>query len=289
MSTRALTALASVLLALVLAGCGSGDDAAGEDRTADLTPAAIVTEARSALREATTYRLAADGIIEVRAKPGAELPAGVGALLDGGQRISGEGSIDAADDAATFDLAAKIAGLTVQANLTKVGSDLYLSALTRDLRIDLPPDQVGSVDPASLAPALLGWIVDPERAGEERVGDAATVRIAGRIDPALALADLARIAGGDSPDPAELERIRGQLEAAVQSDRIEIWVGVEDLLPRRIAVDLRAAGDIAEFPQIAAAAVDATIDLSDYDAEVTITPPDDAEPVPVEDLFGLFG
>lgn len=288
MPARALLALVTVFIAVVLTGCGSGGDDAGADRTADLAPAAIVSESASALGAATSYRIAADGVVEVQAAPGAALPGGVGALLEGGQRISGEGAIAAADEAATFDLAARIAGLTVQANLTKVGDDLYLNALTRNLRIDLPPEQVGSIDPAGLAPALLSWIVDPERAGEERIGDADTVRIAGRIDPALALADLTAITGTGAREP-DLERLRGQLAQAVESDRIEVWVGTADLLPRRIAVDLRLAGDIPEFPDLSEAAVDARIDLSEYGEDVTITAPDDAQPVPLEDLFSLFG
>lgn len=289
MPARALLALVLALAAVAFAGCGSDGDEAGADRTADLTPAQIVMESGVALGEATGYRIAADGVIEVQAAPGAALPGGVGALLDGGQRISGEGAIDAADEAATFDLAARIAGLTIQANLTKVGDDLYLNALGRDLRIDLPAEQVGSVDPASLAPALLSWMVEPERVGDERVGDADTVRVAGRIDPARALADISALTGAGTVDPAELERLRGQLAAAVERDRIEVWVGTADLLPRRIAVDLRLAGDIAELPEISAAAVDATVDLSEYDEDVTIRAPADAQPVAVEDLFNLFG
>ena len=104
------------------------------------------------------------------------------------------------------------------------------------------------------------------------------------IDPGSASDDLGRLFSTDELSDDQ----RAQLEAALESGSVEVWIGRGDLLPRRISVDITLSGEFDGVP-LAGVEVGAQLDLSDYGDEKSINAPDDAQPLPLDDLARIVG
>ena len=167
---------------------------------------------------------------------------------------------------------------------------------------ELSPDQVESLrggpddeDPSSQLEELgiEEWVQDPEISDGDDVGGDATQRISGELDVVEALNDLfdaARNLGATSianVPPLEGDNAE-QLENAVESASVEVLVGADDGLLRRLAIDIDFEADAAEEVREALGALGGVgfsldFEISEPNQDVTVEAP--AESVPIEELI----
>lgn len=277
MRTLLATALA-LLSTLGLVACGGGGG--GEDVTGDLTARQLLDRSVAEAAELESFRVAVDAEGTIDLAAGAS--AAVGGLLDGPIAISGEGPVQP-PDRASLDTTIELAAFAPQVNISRVGDEAFLSVFGQDFRLDLTPAQVALLDIDGLYPTLTGWMTEPAETAREEIDGTPTVKVSGGVDAVAAFADLAPLLGGD---PAEASD--AALEAAVEEGTVEVWIGTEDLRPRRIHLVLKADGtDVVEG--VGAIDIDLTATLSAFDEPVDITAPSDARPFSLDDLGGLTG
>lgn len=261
--------LVLVITALALAGCG------GESSPAEIdgTGPELVAEAAEALSNAESYRARFEGIVGLEG--GAAL---TGGLVGEEQPISGEARISG--DSAAVDLAADLGITQLQVTLTRTSNGAWLGLLGQDYSLDLPDDTIDRLDPERLAPAVVGWISDPQISGTQ-IRDGATVAVVtGTVDPDALLSDLSAVTGA-AVDPAAAQQVRD----ALTEGEIEMLIG-DDRLPRAIDVRVVLDGRIDAL-DIDGALVDLEVALSDFGEDITIAEPEDAQPFSLDDL-GAF-
>ena len=274
---KALAAALGACLALVL-GCGGGTTT---DRVKGLTPSEILRQSTAAAAGQTAFHVAVDTTVAADVAPGT-LPKLFAQALSDPVTITGEGPVNG--DAASFDFDASITGLPpLQGNVTKVGGQLFAGVLGTDYRVDLPRAQVAAVVPGRLAAGLLSWATAPTEVGRETIDGAKTVHLAATVDTARALADIA---------PA-LQAIQGttlsaatrrQLESALTAKTMDLWIGTDDLLPRRAVTRLSYAGGVAALSALHKLTLDLTVSFTKWGETVPITAPSTTN---VLDLAGL--
>ncbi len=287
-------------MALVVAGCsggssgGGGGGANGSDLTESLTAPQLLAKSADTARKATAFRLAFDGEVTVNLANGASLP-GVGLSLDEPVKFSGAGPVKQPDRFG-LDVTATVSGLPVQGNLTRVGDDLFLSALGRDFKLDAPAAQVRQLDAFAALPTLAGWISEPRLAGDEVLDGTTTITVTGKVDPQVAIGDLAPLlssvsglGGAQAQTPAELRRSAAQLGESLSDSEVTVWIGKSDLLPRKLDVRLAIADGSRLSPQLRALKFAVTVNLSDFGADLTVEPPANPSPLAISDLTGLVG
>jgi len=270
-----LLALIAAFVALLVAGCGGGG---GEDVTGDLTPRELLDRSAEEASSADTFRIAiaAQGSIDLQ--DAAAVPGG--ALLAGDLTVSGEGPVQP-PDRASIDASIGLAGPTLQANLTRVGDEVFVGLLGQAFRVDLPPEQVALLDLGALYPTLVGWAREPVEAGREDIDGTATVKVTATLDPVRALADLGPLLGSTDVTAA-------QARAAVREGTLEAWIGTEDLLPRRVHLVLRGDGS-GLGAGVGAIDLDLTADLTAYGEPVDIQAPRDAQTLDLDQLGSFAG
>ena len=278
---RALAlALLAVLVALGAAACGGGGDDGGEDLAQGLTPAELLTRSAAAMGELKSFYIALDVTGQTAIGAGADLPQGLGGLLNGPIDISGEGPVDP-PDAASIDASARVSGIGLQVNLTRVGDEVFLGVLGQDFRLDLPPEQVALLDFGELYPTLVSWTTNPVEAGREDVDGDPTVKVTGTLDPATALAGLGPAIGAGTITPAQARR-------AVSEGTVEMWIGTQDLLPRRVHLVLKADGT-GVLDGVGAVDIDLTANFSAFDEPVDIQAPSNPRELDPDQLGSLVG
>ena len=263
---RALVVALGACLALV-SGCGGGTT---KDRVQGLAPSEILRQSTTAAAGLSAFHVAVDATVAADVTPGT-LPKLLAQAFNDSVTITGEGPVNG--DAASFDFDAKITGLpTLQGNVTKVGGQLFAGVLGTDYRVDLPRAQVAAVVPGRLATGLLSWATAPAEVGRETVDGAKTVHLAATVDTARALADIA---------PA-LQAIQGttlsaaarrQVESALTTKTVDLWIGIDDLLPRRAVVKLRYAGGVTALSALHKLTLDLTVSFTKHGETVAITAP----------------
>jgi hypothetical protein len=283
--TLALAALAVALVAV--AGCGGGGST---DRVSGLTADEILRQSTAAADGLTAFTLTGDATVQARVAGGA-LPALVSQALAESVRIQGSGPVNGAS--ASFDFDATLSGLpAIQGNVTKVDGSLYAGLLGTDYKVDLPEDQVASVVPAELVGGLLGWATEPVEAGRETVDGTATVHLTAKLDLDKVLDDVSGAVaaiGGGEVSPATLRRSETQLRAAVTEQAMDLWIGVDDLIPRRITARLRFAGKVDALPPLRTGSLDLDTRFSKIGEEVEITAPATTEVLDLDRLRSLAG
>ncbi|MCC6832185.1 MAG: hypothetical protein IT200_12630 [Thermoleophilia bacterium] len=295
-SIRRVAVLVAAAAALVpAAGCGGGGDS-GPDRTEGLSPDQLVQRTADAAQGLKSFRLDFEGTAQTDLAPAALEGAGTAGLaLRGPIPFSGAGPVIPPDRFA-FDVTAELSRLPVQANLTRAGDGLYLSALGRDFQVQVPAATVRELDARAVFPTLAGWISDPRRDGEEDVDGSDTVRLVGGVDARAAAGDLGTVLqaapgllGGDAPSAADLQRTAARLQRALGDSTVTMWVRKSDLLPARLRVQLDLPDGSALSPQLRSASLDLVLELSDYDADLQVTAPQGASPLDLDNLQGLLG
>jgi hypothetical protein len=282
----ALATLAVALLAV--AGCGGGGST--DDRVSGLTAAEILRQSTAAADGLTAFTLAGNATVQARVAGGA-LPALVNQALAESVKVQGSGPVNGASASIDFD--ATLPGLpTIQGNVTKVDGSLYAGILGTDYKVDLPEGQVAAIVPAELVAGLLGWATAPVEAGRETIDGTATVHLTAKLDLDAVLEDVSGAVaaiGGSEVSPATLRRSEAQLRAAVTERAMDLWIGVEDLVPRRITARLRFAGRVDALPQLRTGSLDLDMRFSKIGEEVAITAPATTEVLDLGRLRSLAG
>jgi hypothetical protein len=277
---RTLLAItAAVATTALVAGCGGG----GTDMTQGMSAQQILDQAATKTAALTSYRFGVD----VKATAKVEAGGAIGDLLANPVDISGEG---AATDPGNFtlDVTANLGPGPIQANITKVGDALYASVLGQAIKLDVPAGTVQSLDATRLAPAISGWIENPEIVGTEEIDGATVVHIRGQVDEAALAEDVGGLAGGlgaaGAVDPGAAGA-RGDLETGI----VDVWVGQEDLLIRKASADVVSKDPLDAAPQVKALDLNVSASLSDFNAPVEVTAPTGARTVDLEAITGLLG
>lgn len=258
-----------------------------------LTADEILRKSTAAADGLTAFTLTGDATVQARAtgEAGGALPAVVAQALNGGVKITGTGPVNG--DSASFDFDATLAGLpAIQGNVTKVGGGLYVGVLGTDYKVDLPADQVAAVVPANLISGLLGWATAPAEAGRETVDGTETVHLTAKLDLKQsldAIAGAVAAIGGGEVSPATLRRSETELRAAVTERALDLWIGVDDLIPRRIVAKLRFAGKIAALPPLRSGSLDLDVRFSKIGEEVAISAPATTQVLDLGRLRSLAG
>lgn len=140
------------------------------------------------------------------------------------------------------------------------------------------------------------WLTNPKNAGEEKVGDADTIRITGGVDVNKLLDDLntalgkARSLGlqnsGQLPQSLTPEQ-RKQVTDAVKDLQVQIFTGKEDKILRRMVIDVAVepGQTSANGPQSAKVKVDFSLLELNQDQEFKAP----ANAKPADELLGQLG
>lgn len=267
--------------ALLLAGCGGGSS--GSDATQGKTAQQILDESSAKTEALTSYRFGVD----LKATATVTGAGDLAGFLANPVEISGEGAAKDPGDF-TLDLTANLGPGAIQANVTKVGGGLYASVLGQDVKLDASPQTVRSLDVTGLAPAISGWITQPEIVGTEEVEGVSLVHIRGKVDEAELAADVGGLLGGLGQEGAVDPGAAGagsDLETGV----VDVWVGTEDMLIHKAEAEVVSADPLAAAPQVKALDLDLTATLSDFDAPVEVTAPTGARTLSLDSITGLLG
>jgi hypothetical protein len=267
-------------LALVV-GCGGGTT---EDRVNGLTPSEILRQSTAAAAGMTTFHVAVDMTVAADVAPGT-LPKLVAQALSDPITITGEGPVQG--DAASFDFDATIPGLPpLQGNVTKVGGQLFAGVLGTDYRVDLPRAQVAAVVPGQLAVGLMSWATAPTEVGRETIDGADTVHLAARVDTARALADIAPVLHAIQGTTLSAGA-RRQLASALTTKTVDLWIGIDDLLPRRAVAKLSYAGGVTALNALHKLRLDLAVRFARLGETVAITAPSTTNVLDVARLRAL--
>lgn len=267
--------------ALLLAGCGGGSS--GSDATKGKTAQQILDESSANTEALTSYRFGVD----LKATASVTGAGDLAGFLANPVEISGEGAAKDPGDF-TLDLTANLGPGAIQANVTKVGGGLYASVLGQDVKLDASPQTVRSLDVTGLAPAISGWITQPEIVGTEEVEGVSLVHIRGKVDEAELAADVGGLLGGLGQDGTVDPGAAGagsDLETGV----VDVWVGTEDMLIHKAEAEVVSADPLAAAPQVKALDLDLTATLSGFDAPVEVTAPTGARTLSLDSITGLLG
>ncbi len=270
----AWVAVLVAVLVVLAAACGGGsDEAAG-----DVPPAERLERAAAGLGAADTLTFTLVGSAEAE---GLELALpGLGGTIQGGEaEVDAEGAVDR-PDRLTLTAQVDVGPLAVPATITRIGNDLYLSAIGRDLAIQVPAGQLRRIDPTRLAAALLGRVADPEATGTDLVGDVEAARIEGTLDGEALARDLRAIGLEDAADA---------VGGALGDSRITAWVGVDDNLLYRLRLQIEERAAETDVARVGGINVDLTAEFRDYGEPVEIEPPANAQRVSPDALAELLG
>lgn len=279
MSRPLMSLIAIAAGALLLAGCGGG----GTDATQGKSAQQLLQESSAKTEALTSYRFG----IDVKATATVTGAGDLAGVLANPVELSGAGAAKKPGDF-TLDLSLNLGPGAFQANVTKVGGGLYASVLGQDVKIDAAPQAVRSLDVTGLAPAIAGWITQPEIVGTEERDGVALVHIRGTVDEAALAEDVGGLLGGLGQEGAVNPRAAGagsDLETGV----VSVWVGVEDLLIHRAEAEVVSKDPLAAAPQVRALDLDLTATLSDFDAPVQVTAPTGARTLSLDSITGLLG
>ncbi|MGI9538726.1 MAG: LppX_LprAFG lipoprotein [Miltoncostaeaceae bacterium] len=266
-----ITSFLALLIATPLLASACGDDD-GADGGLELPADQALARSADALADADSFRLAFEGTVGVEGE-GLDIPA-LDSLPGEETAFEGEGAV-LRPDRARLDVDVDVGPIALPATVVRVGDDLYVEALGQAVQVEAPAGQARLLDPGALAQTALGWVEDPVETGSESRDGVATVRIEGSVDGEAVSSALGGLLGD------------GALTDAVSEGTVVVWVGADDLLPRRIEVDYTATTEQAGAEGAVSLTLEA--DLSDYGDEVTIEAPEGARPLELDDLPGLLG
>ena len=273
----ALTAL--VAGAALLAGCGGS----GTDMTQGMSAEQVLTESAKRTEALTSYRFGVD----VKADVDIDAAGAVGTLLANPLDINGEGGAKDPGDF-TLDLTANLGPGPIQANIIKVGDALYLTVLGQAIQLDVDPATVKSLDATKLAPAIAGWITNPQIVGTEDVNGVQVVHIRGDVDETALAEDIGGLADGLGADGA-VKPGAGGPDGDLETGVVDVWVGQEDLLIHKAAAEVVSKDPLEAVTAVKAIDLTLSATISDFNTPVEITAPAGARKVDLDSIAGLLG
>jgi hypothetical protein len=280
------------VIAVLVAGCGGGDGSANEG-DAD----ALLRETFNAQKSVRSGRLDLRMDVDARGVEGLGGPLAI--HLTGPFDNGAEGAIPKFD----FDLDLRAGGTRLRAGTVSDGRKGYLRlqgrayTLTDELFKQLAPRRKGGDRGGAAGPTLSGlgvdprrWLRDPHTEGEEQVGGAATVHIAGDIDVSRFLGDLDKLLGrtgglglpGAGAAGRLTETQRELLSKSIESAKADIWTGKQDKAMRRFSVLVRFDPAKGKDAKGRAGTLRFDLTVADLNRRQAIGPP--ADPRPLSEL-----
>ncbi|HMM49547.1 MAG TPA: hypothetical protein PKE32_08070 [Miltoncostaeaceae bacterium] len=254
----------------LLTGCG-GDSSSPPDRTANMSPREILAASADAYRDLGAFR--GEFTLTGNASLGPRVDRRLGGAID----VKGEGLVRPPSQTAV-DLSVKGADwpIRVQAGLTRDGDRVALSAMGKDVGLEIDRRTLAFLDFAGAYPELTRWIARPTVAPGETIDGSTTVLSRGEIDRRRVRTALAPLLG-EASDARALAGFTGQ---------IHLTIGTADLLPRAVELTLRAP---AAHPGAAPSAVTFTGELRDFNTDDRVVMPEVDRTVPLDQLPSAFG
>lgn len=277
---RSLIALTTLIAgAALLAGCGGG----GTDMTQGMSAEQVLTESAKRTEALTSYRFGVD----LKADVDIDADGAVGTLLANPLDINGEGGAKDPGDF-TLDLTANLGPGPIQANIIKVGDALYLTVLGQAIQLDVDPATVKSLDATKLAPAIAGWITNPQIVGTEDADGVQVVHIRGDVDETALAEDIGGLADGLGADGA-VKPGAGGPDGDLETGVVDVWVGQEDLLIHKAAAEVVSKDPLEAVTAVKAIDLTLSATISDFNTPVEITAPAGARKVGLDSIAGLLG
>ncbi len=301
----------TALVALVLAACG-GDDGGGGEKKGEKADSS--TDVNTLLKETFSGDKKVDSgkfdmSMNIEVQGSEELQGPITIKLGGPFQTLGKGKLPKFK----IDLAFKGAGQDIQAGVTSTGEKGFVSFKGQEYAVsdEIFKQVIAGYEEAQkksaaensgkqLNLATLGidprnWLTDPKNEGEEKVGDADTIKITGGVDVGKLLDDVNTALGkagslglqNTGQVPTKLtEEQKKQVSDAVKSLKVEVYTGKEDKILRRMVIDLDA-----QAPEGAsgADAVKLKLDISllDLNEDQEVAAPSNTKPF--EELIGQLG
>ncbi len=269
MPTRSIVA-SLLTAALLTAGCGGG----ATDLTEGKSPDQVLTEAQGAAGNQERFQINVD-VATTGKLSGKGVPTIVTSVLGNGVSANGLASVNGND--VLFDFEAKLAQLPdMQGNLTKVEDRLFVGVLGTDYRVDLPAEQVRQVRPSLLPSGLLTWMRAPREVGRETIDGVETVHLTGEVDLNVVSRDTLNAIAAFDDVPITEDQIRRsipELRRALTERSVDVWIGTEDLLPRRVTAKMRFDGRVSALPELSTGSFDLDAGFSKWGEQMDITAP----------------
>ena len=303
---RLLAVLLLAVTAPVVGACGGSDEEGGEGASsADVDT--LLTQTFTGDKTMDSGKLALAFTLEAQGEGAAQ--------LQGPVKLTLAGPFDATDSGGLPKFALKAvfegAGQSLEAGATSTGDKGFVSFQGTEYVV---ADQVfkefaaqyqqarkeaeGKAEGQSQSLATLGldprkWLVDPQNAGEAKVGDTDTLKITAGIDVAKLLedADTALEAAaslgalqGSSQVPEKLtEAQKQQAIEAIKDPKIEIYTGADDKIMRRLVLSL----NVADKGTDTTGKLSFDVSITDLNEPQEIAEPADAQPF--DELLGQLG
>jgi hypothetical protein len=234
---RNLRLLLVPVLALALIACGGGDSKPSTSGGASgPNPQELLNKSAAASKAAKTFHF------NFTQDKDATMPMPLGFRL-----VSAEGDYQSPDRVKAA-VRAKAGPANISVNITGIGERTWITnPFTRRWEA-LPDTSVADIaDPIAIVNTLLSGLKDPKIAGEAEVDGAKTYRVTGTIDSSALRNAFATVEEGFT-------------------NNVELWLGVDDSLPRRAKI----AGQLyKDDPQ----GVTRQVELSKFNASVDIQQP----------------
>jgi hypothetical protein len=302
-----LLALAALLAALVITGCGGGDS--GSSASEDTSVDELLDKTFSGKKNVDSGKLDLSLKLDVQGGSSSQVQGPISLRLSGPFQTQGKGKLPKFDIDASFEGA----GQNLKAGLASTGDKGFVNFQGTEYAVS---DQVfqqfragyeqaqkqateGSKDQQSLATLGIDprrWLTDAQNAGEAKVGDTDTIKITGGVDVSKLLDDVntalekARGLGvqgsGSLPEKLTDEQKR-QAAEAIKNLKVEIYTGKEDTTLRRmlVSMDVQAAEASSGGAQSGSLALD--FSLLDLNEGQDIAEPSGAKPF--DELLGQLG
>lgn len=284
---RAVVALlALVIAAFGISACG-GSDGGGGGGGGSSDAETLLTQAFANVQEIDSGVIDAKVTIAATGEPSITGPI---TLALAGPFTRGDAEYPQFD--VTIDVGAQ--GQGFEAGLTSTGEKLFVkfggSAYEVPQQLLNQQGGAGSMSLKGLGIDPMSWLQDPETVGTEEVGGVETDHVAADVDVDALLDDVdgllaklsdqlpAGVAGTEQIPDAIPADARKEIEDAIESATLDVWVGTADQTPRKLTVKIAA-----ELPESAdgpsSLDVELTISIDELNEPQTIEAPTDTRPI----------
>lgn len=298
--------LLAALTALVLSACGGDDEAASSTTDVNTLLKQTFTGKKKVESGKVDLKLAIDA-------QGGQQSGPIDIKLGGPFQSQGERKVPKFK----LDLAFSGAGQNIKGGVTSTGDKGFVNfnnqnyavsdSVFRQLRAGYEEAQKraeadgsgksgGSPSLASLGIDPRKWLTNAKNAGEEKVGDADTIRITGGVavpklldDVNVALQKAGSLGLQNSGQlPQKLtEEQRRQITEGLKDVQVQIFTGKEDKILRRMVVDLDVRPKAGDSSGLQSARVKLDFSLLELNKDQEIAAPADTKPF--DELLGQFG